>query len=259
MKKKILAIGDTHCGSMVGLTPPNWIISKERNTSVYKLQKEMWDNYLNILHCFGKVDAVIINGDIIDGKGFKSGGTEQITTDMLEQTDMAIEAFNQINASKMYFTYGTAYHTASNSGEDFDKIVANNFKSQIVDELNLDVDGFIINARHKVGGSSSPYNRAASVAKHRLWDSLYGIRENDVISNLYLRSHVHYFAFCGEINWIAFCLPALQASATKFGARQCVGLTDWGMCLFVIEDGKLAGWECQTVELESSKKNIIKF
>ena len=58
---------------------------------------------------------------------------------------------------------------------------------------------------------------------------------------------------------MAFCLPALQASATKFGARQCVGLTDWGMTLFVIEDGSLVGWECQTVELDSSKKKIIKF
>ena len=257
--KKILAIGDMHCGSMVGLTPPNWIIGKERNQSIYKLQKEMWDNYISILDSFGKVDAIIVNGDVIDGKGEKAGGTEQTTTDMLEQTEMAISALSEINTKKMYFTYGTPYHTAAKSGEDFDRLVANHFGATIVDELNLDIDGFIINARHKVGGSSSPFNRAAPAGKHRLWDALYSIRENDIMSDIYLRSHVHYFAFCGESNWMAFCLPALQASSTKFGARQCTGLTDWGMCLFIIDDGKLSGWECQTVELESSKKKIIKF
>lgn len=257
--KKILAIGDTHCGSMVGLTHPNWMVKKERNAEMYKLQVEMWDNYCQILDDFGKVDALIVNGDAIDGKGVKAGGTEQITVDMLEQTDMAIACFEQIEFKKAFFTYGTPYHTAGKSGEDFDKIIANHFKAPIVDELNLDIDGFIFNVKHKVGSSNSPFNRSAPAGKHRLWDALNSLREKDVVADIYLRSHVHYFAFCGESNWVAFTLPALQASMTKFGARQCVGITDWGMCLFLVDDGKLAGWECQTIELESSKKKIIKF
>ena len=257
--KKILAIGDTHCGSMVGLTHPNWIVRKDRNRQIFNMQTEMWDNYLDILNKFGKVDAVIINGDVIDGKGIKSGGTEQITTDMLEQTDMAIAAFEQIDAKKFYFTYGTPYHTTASSGEDFDKIVANAFNAPIEDELNLSVDNIVFNARHKVGSSSSPYNRASVVGKHRLWDALNSLRESDNTADIYLRSHVHYFSFCGEAQWIAFTLPALQASATKFGARQCVGLTDWGMCLFNVDENGLAGWECHTVELNSSKKKVIRF
>lgn len=257
--KKILAIGDTHCGSLVGLTHPNWIMKENRNPSIYKLECEMWDHYIRILDEIGKVDAVIVNGDVIDGKGVKSGGTEQITTDMLEQTDIAIACLEQINARKFYFTYGTPYHTTAKSGEDFDKIVANAFRAPIEDELNLDIDGLLFNARHKVGTSSSPYNRAAPTGKHRLWDALNGLREGDAVADVYLRSHVHYFAFCGEANWVAFTLPALQASATKFGARQCVGLTDWGMCVFMVDDGALAGWQCHTVELESSKKKVIKF
>lgn len=257
--KKVLAIGDLHCGSTVGITHPNWIVNAGRNKELHKLQVEMWDNYLEIIQNFGEVDALIVNGDVIDGKGTRAGGTEQITVDMLEQTDMAIAALVEINAKKMYFTYGTPYHTTTASGEDFDKLVADAFESPIVDELNLDVDGLIFNVKHKVGNSSSPYNRAMQVGKHRLWDALYSLREGDVASDIYLRSHVHYFAFCGESNWMAFCLPALQASATKFGARQCAGLTDWGMCMFYVDDGSLAGWECHTVELASSKKKITKF
>ena len=58
MSKKILIIGDLHCGSMCGLTPPDWIVSKGRNEFYSNLQKEMWDNYLEMCEDFGKVDAL---------------------------------------------------------------------------------------------------------------------------------------------------------------------------------------------------------
>lgn len=256
--KKVLVIGDLHCGSMQGLTHPNWIVKKERNEHYCKLQNEMWSNYVDMCQSFGKVDVLVVNGDVIDGKGSRSGGTELITCDMLEQTDMAIAALEEISASKTYFTYGTPYHTASASGEDFDKIVANAFNAPIEDELNIEINNLLFNIKHKVNSSFSPYNRAATVGKHRLWDALGGLRENDSIADVYIRSHVHYFSFCGESNWTAFTLPALQASETKYGARQCYGITDWGMCLFNVADGKLAGWECQMVELNSNKKKIIR-
>lgn len=257
--KKVLAIGDLHCGSMVGLTHPNWIFKKERNREVYNLQCEMWDKYCESLDEIGKVDVLLVNGDIIDGKGVKAGGTEQITVDMLEQTEMAIACIEQIKFKNAIFTYGTPYHTASKSGEDFDKIVAKHFNSEIFDETNFEVDKVLFNARHKVGSSSSPYNRAQPVGRHRLWESLSSLRTKDEIPQIFLRSHVHYFSGCEEKDWRAFTLPALQASATKFGARECVGLTDWGMIVFLVENGQYAGYESYISVLQSSKKKIIKF
>lgn len=258
MSKKILVIGDLHCGSMGGLTPPQWIVSKGRNDFFHELQTQMWDHYLEIIDDFGKVDTLVVNGDIIEGKGTRSGGTELIAPDMLEQTDMAIEAISFIKADKMFFTYGTPYHTAASSGEDFDKIVANAFKSSIHDELNLKVNDVLFNIKHKVGASSSPYNRAVNVSKHRLWDELQTIRNNEERASIYLRSHVHYFSFCGEIDWAAYTLPALQSNQTKYGARQCVGITDWGMCLFKVGNDGFEGYDCRLFDLMSKKKKIIR-
>lgn len=258
MSKNVLVIGDLHCGAMSGLTPPQWIVSKGRNSFFSKLQEQMWEHYLEILKDFGKIDILVVNGDVIDGKGTRSGGTELITSDLLEQTDIAVEALSVINANKILFTYGTPYHTSSNSGEDFDKIVANAFNASIYDELDLKIENVLFNIKHKVNSSLNPYNRAVPVGKHRLWDALQSIRNKDESASVYLRSHVHYFSFCGESQWTAFTLPALQANHTKYGSRQCYGITDWGMCLFKVENDSLIGWDCRLFDLISNKKRIIK-
>lgn len=258
MSKKVLIIGDLHCGSMSGLTPPEWIVSKGRNAFFNRLQEEMWEHYIETLEHFGKVDVLVVNGDVIDGKGTRSGGTELLSSDMLEQVDIATEALSKIDAKSIFFTYGTPYHTATVGGEDFDKIVANNFKAGIYDELNLKIEGVLFNIKHKVGASSSPYNRAMPVGRHRLWDALYALRNDDEPASVYVRSHVHYFSYCGEAKWTAFTLPALQSSQTKYGTRQCVGNTDWGMCLFNVDGDVLSGWDCQMFELMSGKKQVVK-
>jgi hypothetical protein len=258
MSKKILIIGDLHCGSMCGITPPDWFVSKGRNSFYANLQREMWDNYMEMCDSFGKVDALIVNGDVIDGKGTRSGGTEQITSDMFEQCDIAVNVLKELDAKQLMFTYGTPYHTASPNGEDFDKEVADRMNSPIQDELNVNVDGLMFNVKHKVGSSSSPYNRAMPVGRHRLWEAIEALRTDTKPADVYVRSHVHYFSFCGESNWYGFTLPALQSSDTKYGARQCVGLTDWGMCLFYVDHGSLVGWDAMLYDLTSHKKRVIK-
>lgn len=253
--KTALIIGDLHCGSMVGLTHPTWMISKDRNKEMYQIQKELWDEYIEAIDYFGNVDVLVVNGDAIDGKGIKAGGTEQITTDMIEQAEMAVSAIELIKAKQIFFTFGTPYHTCGKSGEDFDGLVAKQFKASIKAEQTLNIDGVKYNIRHKVASSSSPNNRSSIVGKHRLWDTLEAEREDSESANVYIRSHVHYFSFCGEENWSAYTLPALQASATKFGARQCVGLTDLGMCAFFSDDGVFCGHDFRRFVLKSQKKH----
>lgn len=258
MSKKILAIGDLHCGSMSGLTPPEWMVSKGRNSFFSHLQEEMWQKYIDTINEFGKVDVLIVNGDIIDGKGIKSGGTQLITTDLIEQSEIAINALSYIKADKVFFTYGTPYHTSSKGGEDFDKIVADAFKAKIDNYFNLKVEGVLFNIKHDVQSSSNPNNRSMPVARHRLWDSLDALKNEDEPASVFIRSHVHYYSFCGGNGWYGFTLPALQANCTKFGARRCYTSTDWGMVMFTVDDGCLTGWDTRIFPLMSNKKIITK-
>src|SRR5271157_652517 len=110
-KKKIrmLVISDLHCGHLAGLTPPDqWI----HGTSFYEQQKKTWNFYINTIKELQPIDILICNGDAIDGKGTKSGGTELITSDRNLQSQMAIECLKQVKAPSNILTYGclTAGH-----------------------------------------------------------------------------------------------------------------------------------------------------
>ena len=256
--KKVLVIGDMHCGSLTGLTPNSWFISEKRNKKIALLQREMWTNYLRMIDELGPVDYLIVNGDAIDGHGKKSSGSELLTTDLLLQADIAVECLKEISFKKILFTHGTPYHTSNEGGEDFEKVIADKMGGKIYDELRLDIDGVIFDIKHHIGSSSMPTSRFTSMAKNRLWDVLSSEKENREKADIYIRSHVHYYTFCGEGEWMAINLPALQAPLTKYGNRRCVGTTDWGMICFYVEDGHLAGWESKIAILENAKAEIIK-
>lgn len=255
--KKILVIADMHCGSFNGLTPPSWFISRKRNERVSKLQEEMWEAYLGWLEEIGPVDVLIGNGDLIDGKGGRNGGVELLTTDMIVQTDIALECLEEIEYKESFFTYGTGYHVSTSSGEDYEKIIAESCGGIIDDTLRLDIEGVTFDVRHHVGSSSVPNGRFTSVARNRLWDVLIADKSQSVPSDVYIRSHVHYFNYCGGADWCAFCTPAMQSPNTNYGARICVGDVDYGLICFMVEDSFLTGWDLKTKILESAKSEKI--
>lgn len=257
--KKILVIGDLHCGSLVGLTPPSWFISEKRDKKIAKLQRQMWDNYIKMIRQVGQVDYLVVNGDAIDGHGKKSSGSELLTTDLLQQAQIAVECLQQIKFNKILFTHGTPYHTSNQGGQDFQKVIADKLGGQIYDELRMSVDGVIFDIRHHVGSSSVPTSRFTSMAKNRLWDILLSQKQGRQNADVYIRSHVHYYTYCGDSDYLAVNLPALQAPLTKYGNRRCVGSTDWGITCFYVNEGKMVGWESKTVNLQNAKADLVKF
>lgn len=256
--KKVLVIGDLHCGSLVGLTPPSWFISEKRNKKIALLQRQMWKNYKQMLYEIGKVDLLVVNGDAIEGHGVKSSGSQLLTTDLLIQTDIACECLQEIEYKKILLTHGTPYHTSSNGGEDFQKVIADKMGGKVYDELRLDVEGVIFDIKHHIGSSSTPTGRFNSMAKNRLWDVLLAEKDGRPKANVYVRSHVHYYTHCGQSDWMAVNLPCLQAPLTKYGARRCVGTTDWGMMCFCVQEGRLCGWETKIAPLENAIPDMVK-
>ena len=120
--KRVLCIGDTHCGHVVGLTPPVW--QYQQNGEYYhdkyaKIQRQMWEWFVERINAYKPIDRLIFNGDAIEGKGKKSGGTELLTSSMLQQGEMVDSIIQVIQPEEMAMTYGTAYHVG-NDGEDFE-------------------------------------------------------------------------------------------------------------------------------------------
>jgi len=228
--KKILVISDLHCGHYSGLTPPDWWSRKQ------DIQKECWEFYVNTTEKIGYIDALVLNGDGIEGKGSRSGGSELLTADLFEQSKMAEHCIKQVKFGKLFMTYGTPYHT-SDGGTDFELGIANRFNGIIKDHLWLDVNGCIFDFKHKIAGSSVLQSRVGALIKEYIWNLEWHNIDGAPKSDVFIRSHVHYHMSVKDPNtFLGMTTPALQAPDTKFGGRQCSGTVHFGMILFEIPE-----------------------
>jgi len=268
MKKRIIVIADSHCGHVAGLTPPEWQMQEfEDSTTKHNkwvlLQKELWIKYINLLEKYKPFNIGFSMGDMIDGRGSRSGGTELITTDRDEQVDMAVRVHNEIrDRSRKDFkwigVYGTDYHVAGD-GEDWEQIMAERAGfDKIGSHEWVDVNGCIFDLKHHIGGSSIPHGRHTAVAKDRLWNVLWANEDYQPDAKVLLRGHVHYATFCGDPSWMAMTLPALQGMGSKFGARRMSGLIHWGIVIFDVDEDGQFGWQMLVEKIETQKAKVIK-
>ena len=131
---KVLVISDLHCGNLSGLTPPGLDAKPGRGLieqlKAYDFRKWHWNQYQKAVTGIGKIDIVIVNGDMIDGPGEASGGTEELTVNRQYQIAMAVESLRAIPGSPSFFmTYGTSYHTGRE--EDWERDVAEAMNAKI--------------------------------------------------------------------------------------------------------------------------------
>jgi predicted MPP superfamily phosphohydrolase len=262
--KRVVVISDLHCGHQVGLTPPNWQYHYDEsepetwNSKPAKTQRAVWSYYIDAINRLKPIDILIVNGDAVDGKGEKSGGTELITSDRRKQADMAVYAIKQAKAKKIVMTFGTPYHTGT--GEDWEDSIASEVKAEKIGGHEwYDINGVKFDVKHKVSSSSVPHARMTPLAKEKLWNQVWHAEhelqpESDVI----IRSHVHFHCFCGGPNWLAMSTPALQGFGSKFGARQCAGLVHVGLIKFDVTSKTDRPWEAYIANLPSQKVEAYK-
>lgn len=248
MKRRIVVLADLHCGARTGLTPPQWqspSAQEHGKSSWCEIQDACWSWYASEIRSLGEVDLLIVNGDAIDGKGERSGGTEQITVDRAEQCEIAAECIQHVRMGKggqIHLVRGTPYHVGQ--GEDWeDRLGAFVGAAGVGNHSYLTVHGVTLDIKHKVGSSTIPHGRHTPIAKERLWAQLWQDLHGAPKSQIILRSHTHAFSYCGGAGWVAIVTPALQSFGSKYGARQCSGTVDFGFVSIEIDDSGAYSWK----------------
>jgi hypothetical protein len=260
----MVVISDLHCGHEVGLTPPDWqfnIHSRDlRRKALATQQFQTYDWYQRRIKELSPIDCLVVNGDATDGKGTKSGGTELITADMLEQAKMAAVCINEWKAPKTFLTYGTPYHVGAT--QDFEDAIVPLVDGvcNIEPQQFLDLNGVVFDIKHFVGASSIPHGRFTALAKDKLWNTVWNAEhDNQPEADVLIRSHVHYHGYCGSSNnWMAMTTPALQGFGGKFGTRICKGVVHQGFIVFDIDKKGRYSWWPELLRLESQKVLVKK-
>jgi hypothetical protein len=250
-KLKVLILADLHCGHISGLTHPDYF-----GSTMSDYVPALWKRFSEGIKYLGQIDHCVVNGDCIDGRGERSGGSEVWTGDRLKQAKCAIKCLSEVGAKNYHFTYGTPYHVGS--GEDFEKPIAEHFKARISGQLYVDFNGLMFHFKHKVGASSIPHGRLTPIARQKVWNLFWADNEEAPKANIFIRSHTHSFGYGGGSNWLGVTTPALQGWGSKFGERQCEGTVDWGWLYFEIDKDGSYTWR-PFIYKDTQKSHVQRF
>lgn len=258
--KRMVVISDLHAGHEYGLCPPG-THRRDLSSKTGQFEESLWGFYTESLDKLKPIDILLVNGDAIEGKGESSGGVELLTTDRLDQAQLAAGAIAYAEAQKVRIMYGTRRHVGKD--EDFESVILDKLKGS---GSNVKIGGhgfFLVNGRkvdvkHKVGGSTIPHGRFTPLAKAVMWNKMWAAEGRQPKGEIFIRSHVHFFANCGGFNWVAMSTPALTYNS-HFGIRECEGLVDVGMVVFDFnEAGDYTWWpiEGKFAELQVQSESL---
>jgi 3',5'-cyclic AMP phosphodiesterase CpdA len=239
---RILSVSDMHCGNLAGLTPDKFNTDSEVDHAMHKYRRKLYNWTMQEIEKLKPIDVVVCNGDAIDGKGFKSGGNDQLTVDTPRQIDMATEFLKSIEAKQYLFTVGTGYHTGAE--DDWEKCVAATFGTKVEDVAVRSVNGLIMKWRHHIGTSQNFSGRATPLMKQQEWDILWSVEDEFVRADVLVFSHAHYFQCVATRFGMAFIQPGLQGlGGSQLGSRRLGGIIDYGFMHFDVESKEDWTWE----------------
>lgn len=260
MKEDLLIFvgSDTHCGHDVGLTPPefNWIPPERASRSehkAYEFRVAAWNWFAEEVGKYGPFDEAIWNGDLVDGSGEKSEGSED--QEMPVQVEMAVRVVQFVGADINHFTRGTPYHTGK-SKTTWEDMVCGMCHGDIGDEGHYNYRGLSIAAKHKIGNSSSPVSKYTALGSAQIKQMMWAETGQQPGANLIIRSHIHTCKEVGDpaMNRAVWVTPALQGLGSVYGARNVDGLpVHFGFLVLRIRDVHSWGVEAHIAPLTMQK------
>jgi hypothetical protein len=76
-------------------------------------------------------------------------------------------------------------------------------------------------------------------------------------AGIVIRSHVHYFGYCGDARAMMLTTPALQGFGGKYGSRQCSGTIDVGFISLECCEGEYS-WQAHIMDMRCAAQEIIR-
>lgn len=250
MKKRIAVVSDLHVGSIYGLLPPGLESSDGRVISSNIGQDHLWNCWVDAagwLKRQGRIDAVVLNGDGIDGSQRAQRGSELCLPMMEDQAEGCYRAVDYLlgllGRPKVYAVQGTEYHDAKAGREmevvghrlgavRYSGLGTGRYSREV---LNLEVDGVILNFAHGISVAGGLY-RATPPDREGVWSALAGKAGKMPKADCVVRSHGHSFVHVEHASKHIVVSPCWQLQ-TRYMRRHSVYRTvpDIGVLLITVD------------------------
>lgn len=234
--KRVLVLSDMHCGGASGMLPRDYYnADRDLHLQQSHVQEMLFEQWENMVHSVGAVDAVICNGDIVDGLNRKSKGKDIQVTDMMVQCDIARQLLSMIDCHRFIFTQGSNYHIGDNPS--CDEMICTMMKGEWFGHFgDVMFDNITMNVQHW---------KSYSKNNHGGFDSMMGdidqLRLQGDEADIYIRSHIHNFKYSGGSNYLAVATPCWKGM-DGFTSEKSQKRPDNGYILFNIE-GSDYSWD----------------
>ena len=195
--KLLVVVSDLHCGSVVGLAPPETrtehgnIIGFGKNYH----QEWLWDCWLKgiseVKKIIGKAPAgLLVNGDATEGVHHRNESS-LVAAAIVEHTKMAETCLKPLAAlsKKIFVTAGTECHTLNMETELAKMLNAEAGKAK--DKWFIRINGCLVDAAHHMTTTSRAYLEASAMSILMGNARLNAIRAGRSVPQVFLRAHRH--------------------------------------------------------------------
>jgi hypothetical protein len=242
----IVVLSDLHSGDAFGLADP---ANVPRQKPGHTFAKLLFDWYVEQIQDIGRVDAIILPGELLEGSGTKDT-IELWTSDPEEQADACADLLTMWPCDVFHACYSSKYHDGRDTNTDhmlIRELRARGKTASVKTVQRRMVEGLEVNAVHRVGGSSTPYGFASQLMKAAATDVMRSWYNGYQPAKVYLRGHTHMHGFAGNDMATVINCPALKWPFGRYGraidrAYYTMGLTklvingpddwDWGINRF---------------------------
>jgi hypothetical protein len=234
--KKILVIADSHCGGRRGMLPPNYYYpDRDLHLEQSRVQEFTYERWHIMCKTIGHVDAVICNGDMVEGLNRKGGGIDILVPDIMVQCDIGRVLLNEIDTDRFIFIQGSKYHVDDNPSADemLCKMMNGEWYGFFGDVM---FDNITFNLQHY--GPPSNRNSGGFTSMIAGIDEL---RLDGDECDIYIKSHTHMFKYAGGSNYLVVTTPCWK-SLDDYCSTKNQKRPDNGYILFNVE-GSDYSWD----------------
>lgn len=216
--KSLLILSDLHIGSKYSICSESPERDSDDNYVPSYNQKKLnsaWFDCVDMIE--QRPNALVINGEPIDGDNYKSMGDSVWSTELNDQLNDAEKMINTIKRDELIFVRGSGYHV-TRGGTNFEKTLARKMGAKkyrsvmgtVTDadyEANIKLNDKMVNFTHHTGYSGWWQYRSTNIARE-LVKMHFQHKENGFHTDLLVRSHVHYYCEVRFPNTKGFTTPA---------------------------------------------------
>jgi len=204
------------------MLPPDF-----KNVKQNPLQRYLWQCWHDSMIPWATaepLDAIVVVGDVVEGKQPKSKAAELCLTLMKDQEEASVQIISPLlkrAKCKIYFVKGTFYHD-DELGRSVEN-VAENLRAEAYEGLgtgrlarevlDMRLDGVCLDFSHGISVSGGLY-RAVAIDREALWSAIAGKTGKAPKADVVIRAHAHYFVHVEHVSKHALILPAWQGQTS---------------------------------------------